>query len=391
MRGLTALAVGALLLLAASVVAVVGVGVRVAVAQEPGGRPELALPPLDELMTKLVTDTSSEFEFTLYHLHRHRAAALAPLRAVLNGESVKRRWRAARVLEAMASDANAALPDLVKAMKWQPATGREGGPGELDGLRSAAYGLCARLRHRAALGIAKSQVSAEIKRVAKLTGGTGATKDDPNAVNPGEVAGWLPAAIGCWLELGGKSARRSLAKQAASTAKWQRVSPGPLLDAIGRSRHPDCVAVLAAACDAADVELRAIKARNDKRVARAQRLERSPQGLEIAGPAKPMALAALRSAAQADGEESMRNGGAWAAWHDSNGKYLYYSATDRELRIDEAAREAGKSTTKYRATTPWTDRQGPYPPLHMPAFAGGIPRLRPGEEPHDLPGEEDKD
>jgi hypothetical protein len=351
-------------------------------AQEPGGRPELALPPVDELMRKLVTDTAREYEFTRYHLHRHGAAAVPALRAVLNGESVKRRWRAAQVLEAIGPGAKDALPDLVKAMKWEPEPGREGGPGELDGLRSAAYRLCGRLGHRQALGIAKSQVAIEIKRIAKLTG---------KEADAGKAAGWLPAAIGCWLELGGKGARKALSKQVTATAKWRSVSPQGLLTAVGASRHPDLILVLAAVCDAADVEIRAVKLRNDKRIARAERLEKPPEGLETPGPAKPMALAALRAAASPDGEDAMRNGGAWAAWHESNAKWLYYSVTDRELRVDTAAREAGVPTAKYRADHPWADRQGPYPPLEEPTFAGGIPRLRPGEKPMDLPGEGHKD
>jgi len=89
--------------------------------------------------------------------------------------------------------------------------------------------------------------------------------------------------------------------KAAGTARWPTVSPGPLLDAIGRSRHPGLVWVLA------------------------------------------------------------------------------------------AARDAGASTDEFRRDHPWPDRQGPHPPPHMPAFSGGIPRPRPGEEPHDLPGEEHKD
>ncbi|MHC5020018.1 MAG: hypothetical protein ACYTGX_07895 [Planctomycetota bacterium] len=369
MRGFAALAVATLLAVPAS-------------AQEEGERPPLPLPPLPELMQKLVTDTAREYEFTRYHLHRHGAAAVPALRTVLAGESVKRRWRAAQVLEAIGPDAEAALPDCVQAMKWEPAKGREGGPGELDGLRSAAYRLCGRLGHRQALGVAKSQVAIEIKRIAKLTG------DDAKA---GTAAGWLPAAIGCWLELGGASARKALAKQVSATAKWQSVSPQGLLAAVGASRHPDLIPVLAAVCDAADVEIRAVKLRNDKRMARAERLEKPPEGLETPGPAKPMALAALRAAASPDGEDSMRNGGAWAAWHESNAKWLYYSVTDRELRVDTEAREAGVPTAKYRADHPWEDRQGPHPPLEEPAFAGGIPRLRPGEEPHDLPGEGHKD
>ncbi len=105
-----------------------------------------------------------------------------------------------------------------------------------------------------------------------------------------------------------------------------------------------------------------------------------------------MALAALRNAASPDGEDTMRNGGAWHAWYESNSKWLYYSRTDRELRVDEAARDAGAaSTAKYREKNEWIDREGPHPPLQMPTFAGGIPRLRPGEKPMDLPGEGHKD
>lgn len=358
-----------------------------AIAQETD-RPALALPPLGELMGKLVTDRPSEFEFTRYHLHRHGAEALEPLRAALASESVKQRSRAASVLEAIGPAAGPALPDLVTALKWEPETGREGGPGEFAGLRAAAYRLCARLGYKPAMAVAKSQLNAVMRDLGKVKG---QSEKEQQAAKQGAVPDWVPAAVGCWLELGGKSARRALTKQLSGVVTWTDVSPGPLLTAVGRSRHPECVAVLAAVAEVADVEIRAIQARNDQRIARAARSEKSPEGLETPGPAKPMALAALRAAASPAGEDTMRNGGAWRAWYDAHAKYLYYSVTDNELRVDAAARDAGQPTAQYRTATPWTDRDGPYPPLEMPAFAGGIPRLRPGEQPMDLPGEGHKD
>lgn len=327
----------------------------------PAEDPEPPLPPLDELIKKLPFDRRDEAEITIWQLTQHGAAAVEPLAALLDQGSVAARKRAAEALLGLRALSAPAAPALLKSLKWDPPAGQEGGPGDLTELRANCWRGLAIFGGSPAVALAKTELTKAL-RAAAMT-------------DAAEVPGWTGAAIGCWLRQGGKGADVAITKLAIGALAWKGGAV-ELLRAIGEARDPGGVAALIAVVDYEERDAAALKQRNDDARAKAERAKRDPPTPEVPGPERMICHEALRRVTG----QANPTAGAWLVWWKANRDWLFWSAKDSRLAIDEAAKKAGVPSAEYRATHPWADGEGPDLPPWKPMFHGPLARRRPVED-----------